>query len=53
MKRVKLFTNCSQSGLEELINNWLNEGIYEIVDVKFAVNDRAYYALVIFKYSYI
>lgn len=51
MKWVKMFYDRSQSGIEEQINNWLDEKIYEIVDIKFAVDGWGYHVLVLYKYK--
>lgn len=51
MKRVKIFHDRSRSDLEECINDWLEEGIYEIIDIRFIVSDWGYSVLVLYKYK--
>lgn len=51
MKRVKIFHDRSDSNLEEYINDWLEEGIYEIIDIRFTVTNWGYSALVLYRYK--
>ncbi len=49
--KVKLIVTKSKSELEQGLNKFINEDIadLDLIDIKFAVDPEAYYALVLYK----